>query len=289
MAGSLNGILLLDKPQGFTSHDAVAKLRRLTGEKRIGHSGTLDPMATGLLVVFIGRATRAVEFAEADEKEYSAAFRPGISTDTQDITGTVLRTCDCTVTLEALEAVLSRFRGPQEQIPPMYSAIKQNGQKLCDIARRGGEAERKPRLITISRLEAVGECGGDFLLDVTCSKGTYVRTLCSDIGEALGCGGCLSALRRTRAGRFSLADAHTLREIEDFGAGAFLLPVDTLFDDLPLLKTDGNAERKARVGAAFHAPVPDGNYRIYSESGEFLLLGRAEDGNVSTIKSFFEV
>lgn len=289
MAGRLNGILLIDKPKGFTSHDAVAKLRRLTGEKRIGHSGTLDPMATGLLVVFIGRATRAVEFAEADEKDYSAAFRPGITTDTQDITGTVLSTRENTVTLDWLRAVLPGFRGEQEQIPPMYSAIKQNGRKLCDIARRGAEVERKPRRITISRLEATGAYSGDFLLSVTCSKGTYIRTLCSDIGEALGCGGCLSALRRTRAGRFSIADAHTLDEIEQVGAEAFLLPVDTIFDKFPPLIADPFAEAQIRVGADFPLNIPEGKYRVYSENGEFLMLGRAAAGNMSTIKSFFEV
>lgn len=289
MAGRLNGILLIDKPKGFTSHDAVAKLRRLTGEKRIGHSGTLDPMATGLLVVFIGRATRAVEFAEADEKDYSAAFRPGITTDTQDITGTVLSTRENTVTLDGLRAVLPGFRGEQEQIPPMYSAIKQNGRKLCDIARRGAEVERKPRRITISRLEATGAYSGDFLLSVTCSKGTYIRTLCSDIGEALGCGGCLSALRRTRAGRFSIADAHTLDEIEQVGAEAFLLPVDTIFDKFPPLIADPFAEAQIRVGADFPLNIPEGKYRVYSENGEFLMLGRAAAGNMSTIKSFFEV
>jgi tRNA pseudouridine55 synthase len=289
MAERLNGILLVDKPKEFTSHDVVAKLRRLTGERRIGHSGTLDPMATGLLIVFIGRATRAVEFAEADDKDYSAVLRPGITTDTQDITGTVLSTRENDVTLEGLRGILPRFYGEQMQIPPMYSAIKQNGRKLCDLARRGAEVERKPRQIIISRLEAVGEYHGDFLLHVTCSKGTYIRTLCSDIGEALGCGACLSELRRTRAGKFSVADAHTLDEIEQIGTEAFLRPVDTLFDLFPPLIADSFAERQIRVGADFSLNVPEGKYRIYSENGEFLMLGRAASGSMSTIKSFFEV
>lgn len=285
----LIGILLIDKPQGYTSHDVVAKLRRLTGERRIGHSGTLDPMATGLLVSFVGRATRAVEFAEADEKEYIAGLRLGVTTDTQDTTGTVLNTSACAVTENELREVLSRFRGEQTQIPPMYSAIKQNGRKLCDLARRGVEVERKPRKITISGLSVIGKDGGDFLLDVVCSKGTYIRTLCSDIGVALGCGGCMSALRRTRAGRFAIEDAHTLQDIEQSGADAFLLPVDTLFREYPSVTVDGRDEKRVRAGSDFKTEMPDGRCRVYSESGEFLMLGCASAGRMTTIKSFFEV
>jgi len=285
----LNGILLIDKPQGFTSHDVVAKLRRITGERRIGHSGTLDPMATGLLVLFIGRATRAVEFAESDEKEYTAALRLGITTDTQDTTGKILTTCACHVSEDDLEAVLWRFRGEQVQVPPMYSALKQNGRKLCDLARRGIEVDRKPRRITISRLSITGKEGGDFLLDVVCSKGTYIRTLCSDIGKAIGCGGCMSALRRERAGRFSVKKAHTLSEIEERGAGAFLLPVDTLFEAYPRVTVGAEEEKRLKAGAVFGTDVPDGRYRVYSETGAFLMLGSAAAGKMSTIKSFFEV
>ncbi|HBR08260.1 MAG TPA: tRNA pseudouridine(55) synthase TruB [Clostridiales bacterium] len=289
MAGNLTGILLVDKPQGFTSHDVVAKLRRLTGERRIGHSGTLDPMATGLLVVFIGRATRAVPFAEADDKKYLAALRLGVTTDTQDITGAVLNESGKTATLDELNVILPRFRGELMQIPPMYSAIKINGRKLYDIARRGQVVERQPRKVIISRLEVTGERAGDFLLDITCSKGTYIRTLCSDIGEALGCGGCLSFLRRTGAGRFSIADAHTLSQVEQAGVDTFLLPVDTVFSEYPRIKADKNAEKCARVGAPFSAQVADGDYRVYSEKGEFLMLARGQDGKIQTIKSFFEV
>ena len=285
----MNGILLLDKPQGFTSHDVVAKLRRLTGERRIGHSGTLDPMATGLLVTFIGRATRAVEFAESDEKEYLASLRLGMTTDTQDTTGTVLSTSPCGATEEDLVAVLPRFRGEQEQIPPMYSAIKQDGRKLCDLARRGVEVERKPRKIKIFRLSIIGNICEDYLLDVVCSKGTYIRTLCNDIGAALGCGGCMSALRRIRAGGFSIDDAHTLTEIEQSGAEEFLLPIETLFKAYPPVTADGSSAMRVRVGAEFQTTVQDGYYRVYAESGEFLMLGCAKSGTMSTIKSFFEV
>ena len=196
----MNGILLVDKPEGWTSHDVVAKLRGVLGERRMGHSGTLDPMATGLLIVFAGRATRAVSFSESEEKCYQARLRLGMETDTQDITGTVLRTCPQRVTRAELEAVLPRFRGEIEQVPPMYSAIKVGGQKLYEIARKGGEVARKPRSICIHELTVAGEADGDFLLNVRCSKGTYIRTLCHDIGAALGCGGVMSALRRTAVG-----------------------------------------------------------------------------------------
>lgn len=285
----MNGILLVDKPADWTSHDVVAKLRRVTGERRVGHSGTLDPMATGLLVVFLGRATRAVEFAEAHEKRYLASLRPGVVTDTLDTTGTVLSQREANVTPEELERVLPRFRGGIEQIPPMYSAIKQNGRKLYEIARAGGEVERPARRVTISRLECVGAEGRDLLLDVECSKGTYIRSLCADIGEALGCGGCMSALRRTRCGDFEVENAHTLAEIEASGAQAFLLPVDTLFSDCPAVTAPPEAEKRVRVGAECALDAPDGKCRVYSEGGEFLMLGRMSGGTLKTVKSFFEV
>ena len=209
----MNGILLVDKPTDWTSSDVVAKLRGLLHEKRIGHSGTLDPMATGLLVVFVGRATRAVEFAESQEKRYLASLRLGITTDTQDITGNRVSGEAREISEEKLEETMARYRGNIQQIPPMYSAIKVGGKKLYEIARRGGEVERKPRPVCIRELRLLGREGEDWLLDVTCSKGTYIRTLCHDIGQSLGCGGCMSALRRVRAGEFSIDNAHTLDEI----------------------------------------------------------------------------
>ena len=210
----MNGILLVDKPRDWTSFDVAAKLRGLCKTRRIGHSGTLDPMATGLLVMFLGRATRAVPFAEEHDKRYIASLRPGLVTDTQDITGNILENNACSVTAEELEEALRAFRGEIEQIPPMYSAIRVNGRRLYDIARRGGEVERKPRLVTIRSLELLGrDENGDYLLDVRCSKGTYVRTLCHDIGQRLGCGACLSALRRTEVGDFSVENAHTVDEL----------------------------------------------------------------------------
>ena len=174
----MNGILLIDKPQDWTSSDVVAKLRGVLHEKRIGHAGTLDPMATGLLVLLVGRATRACAFAEAEDKSYRAALRLGLTTDTQDVTGrTLCRADSAFVTEELLRSALQRFEGELEQIPPMYSAIKHKGKKLYEIARRGGEVERKPRPITVRRIEYAGRSGEDWLLDLDCSKGTYVRTL----------------------------------------------------------------------------------------------------------------
>ena len=181
----VSGLLLLDKDEGWTSQDCVSKLRGILGERRIGHSGTLDPMATGLLVILVGRATRAASYAEAETKEYLARFRPGLSTDTQDITGTPVSRGAFLPTEDDVRAALPRFTGEILQIPPMYSAVKVNGQKLYQIARRGGTAERKPRPVTSYSLEYAGRDGEDHLLKVCCSKGTYIRTLCHDLGEAL--------------------------------------------------------------------------------------------------------
>ena len=292
----MNGILLIDKPEGWTSMDVCAKLRGALREKRIGHSGTLDPMATGLLVVFLGRATRAVEFAEADEKTYQAALRLGITTDTQDVSGTVLSEAPVSVTDETLEAAFEKFRGEIDQLPPMYSAIKVNGQKLYQLARKGREVERSPRRITISELTRTGTAeNGDVLLNVRCSKGTYIRTLCHDIGAALGCGGCMSALRRTHAGAFDLADAHTLDAVltaaAEGGAETLLLPVDTLFAGLDAVMLTAAQEKVIRNGGSYTAAYPGEaqKLRLYGKSGEFLALGELRDGRMRPIKSFFEV
>ena len=208
-----NGILIVDKPAGWTSQDVAAKLRGVFHERRIGHSGTLDPMATGVLVLFVGRATRAVEFAESDSKEYLAGLRLGLVTNTQDTSGETLETHPVAVTREELDAALDAFRGDISQIPPMYSAIKIGGKKLYELARKGQEVERKPRNITIFELAVEDGSESDWNLRVRCSKGTYVRTLCHDIGQSLGCGGCMSSLRRTRAGRFTLEQAVTMEQL----------------------------------------------------------------------------
>jgi len=291
----MTGIIVIDKPQGWTSHDVVSKLRRLFNEKRIGHSGTLDPLATGVLPVFVGRATRAIEFVESADKEYLAGLRLGISTDTQDITGAVLSKCDCKVSESELKEALSRFVGPISQLPPMYSAVKVGGKKLYELARKGLEVERRPRDIVIHKLELVGREGDDFILRIACSKGTYVRTLCSDIGDALGCGGALSSLRRTRAGRFTDADALTIEAVEKAAAegraGELLKPVDSLFADYPAIVLNPAQEKKCRNGADFELKdKPQGTYRAYSADGEFLAIGDVSSkGLFSAIKSFFEV
>ena len=203
-----SGIIVIDKPSDWTSMDVCAKLRGRFHEKRVGHGGTLDPMATGVLPVFLGRATRAVTFASESEKEYQFGLKLGVVTNTQDVTGEIVRQTPFTGTAEDLLAVLPKFRGDIQQVPPMYSAIKINGQKLYDLARKGREVERAPRPVTIHALELEDQLGPDeFLLRVRCSKGTYVRTLCHDIGAAVGCGGCMSSLRRTMAAGFTLAAA----------------------------------------------------------------------------------
>ncbi|MBQ8936014.1 MAG: tRNA pseudouridine(55) synthase TruB [Oscillospiraceae bacterium] len=288
------GIIIIDKPQDWTSMDVCGKLRRLYGEKRVGHAGTLDPMATGVLPVFVGRATRAVEFAETGEKEYLAGLKLGLSTDTQDTTGQVLAERPVTCSRGDIEAVLDRFRGEIEQIPPMYSALKVNGQKLYQLARKGKTVERKPRSITIYQLELGEEIEeNEYALRVKCSKGTYIRTLCQDIGDALGCGGCMSSLRRTMAAGFDLSQAVTMDRViaaaENGTAGALLLPVDAYFHAYPALTITGDAERRCRNGNDFRSKGADGLYRVYNAGGEFLMLGERKNGVMRTKKSFFAV
>lgn len=289
----MNGILLIDKEPDWTSNDVVAKLKGILHQRRIGHSGTLDPMATGLLVVFVGRATRAAEFAEGHDKRYLAALRLGLVTDTQDISGRELERRPVSVTREELEAALENFKGEQEQVPPMYSAVKFKGRPLYEIARKGGEVERKARKINIYSISLTGERQGDYLLDISCSKGTYVRSLCHDLGQALGCGGCMSGLRRTEAGGFKVEDAHTLAQVQEYAdmgrAEELLLPVDSLFDRLPACRVTQRQEKKIRCGNQVASDRADGDYRVYSDAGEFLMLGRVEDGVLKTVKSFFEV
>lgn len=289
----MNGILLIDKEPGWTSNDVVAKLKGILHERRIGHSGTLDPMATGLLVVFVGRATRGVEFAESHSKRYTAHLRLGTVTDTQDTSGTILSQKKVNVSPEEFKAVLHSFTGEISQIPPMYSAIKINGRRLYDIARSGGEVERKARKIFIGSIEEAGREGEDYILNVSCSKGTYIRTLCHDIGSALGCGGCMSSLRRTAVGSFGIENAHKLSEIQqaadDGEAEKYMLPVDCIFSEYPECTADSAQEMKIRCGNCVKCSLSDGKYRVYSKTGEFLMLGMAKQGVLKTIKSFFEV
>ena len=286
----MNGIVIVDKPQGWTSQDVTAKLRGVFKTRRIGHGGTLDPMATGVLPVFVGRGTRGVEFFEHAEKTYEAVLQLGIATDTEDVTGTVLEEKPVAVTEAEFLAILEQFRGEIQQIPPMYSALKVNGQKLCDLARKGKEVERQPRTITIHELRCLEFTGATARLLVHCSKGTYIRTLCKDIGEALGCGGCMAALRRVTAGAYTAREAVPLAELiaaED--PEKYLRPVDSMFVEHPAVTLTQNQEKRCRNGNSFSIPQEPGLYRAYSQTGEFLMLAKVEDGVMSTVKSFFEV
>ncbi|MGM9668170.1 MAG: tRNA pseudouridine(55) synthase TruB [Faecousia sp.] len=290
----MDGIVIVDKPSGWTSQDVVARLRRVYQTRRIGHGGTLDPMATGVLPVFVGRATRAVEFFEHADKTYETTLRLGMTTDTEDVTGNPLTQQPVSLTEGEILAVLPRFRGKIRQIPPMYSAIKVDGKKLYDLARAGKTVERAPREIEIFSLELVSFAGNEAVLRVHCSKGTYIRTLCKDIGEALGCGGCMAALRRITAGEYTIGDAVPLeRLLSDAAAGAdlsaTLRPVDSMFRNYPAVTLTANQETRCRNGNAFTLGIPDGTYRVYSKTREFLMLGKVDSGVMSTIKSFFAV
>lgn len=286
-----SGIIVIDKPTDWTSHDVVAKLRGRFKERRIGHAGTLDPMATGILPVFVGRATRAVEFASEGQKEYIAGLRLGLVTDTQDITGTILSSNPVHVSKERLLEVLPLYCGDLLQIPPMYSAIKQQGKKLYELARAGKEVERTPRPITIFSLDLLEQVSEtDFLLRVVCSKGTYIRTLCHDIGATLDCGACLYSLRRTMAAGFNETDAVTLDQVlSTESPERLLMPVDSYFMEYPSLCVDKVAECKIRNGASFPFEGLDAFYRVYNENQDFLMLGKIEQNQLITVKSFFEV
>ena len=291
-----NGIIIIDKPADWTSMDVCAKLRGILKTKKVGHAGTLDPMATGVLPVFVGQATRGVSFAESGEKEYVATLRLGLVTDTQDTSGRTLETYPVTVSMDDVAAALPRFTGDIEQIPPMYSAIKINGQKLYDLARQGREVERKPRAITIHELELLEQLSDtDFTLRVRCSKGTYIRTLLEDIAAAMGQKGTMSALRRTSAGLYTEADAHTLEEIlaaKEQGSAALealMLPVESVFTPLPLLVVEPWVEQHLYNGCpTSRYPAADGRYRVRSAAGQFLGLANITGGVLRVEKLFVE-
>lgn len=286
----MDGIVIVDKPQGWTSQDVTARLRRVFGTRRIGHGGTLDPMATGVLPVFVGRATRAVEFFEHAEKTYETVLRLGITTDTEDMTGTVLTEENVSFTEEQLQETLAAFRGEILQVPPMYSALKVNGQKLCDLARKGKTVARQPRPITIHELTLVEGRENILRLRVRCSKGTYIRTLCKDIGEKLGCGGCMESLRRVAAGEYTIDEAVPLQTLLDTEEPEkYLRDVDTMFRNYPAVTLTANQETRCRNGNAFSVSLAPGTYRAYSQGGEFLMLAKVDGGVMSTIKSFFQV
>lgn len=289
------GILVVNKPEEWTSHDVVAKLRGVFREKRIGHAGTLDPMATGVLPVFLGRATRVVEFATEGDKEYIAGIRLGESRDTQDITGTLLSKQELSISRTELEAIFPQFTGKIQQIPPMYSAIKIQGKKLYELARKGQEVERPPRTITVSSIQLLDETNpyGDPLLKISCSKGTYIRTICHDMGQILQCGAAMSSLQRTMAAGFSINDALSLDEIISHSNPTELLqPIQSYFSQTEI-QISKKQETKLRNGNDFpllpEQEFAKGEYKVFSESGEFLALCSINGNIVHTIKSFFEV
>ena len=287
----VNGILIVDKPRDFTSHDVVAKLRGMLRQKKIGHAGTLDPMATGVLVVLLGNATRASDHASGQSKEYIARLRLGQITDTQDVTGTVLEEHPVEVTKDDLKVALAAFTGDIQQLPPMYSAISVNGKRLYDLARKGVEVERASREITIEKLELLegGENLGqhEYDLRAACSKGTYVRTICHDIGAALGCGGTMADLRRVRSGRFTLENALTFEEIAALLAENNLesrvFPTDSVFFDLPEVHLNAEGDIRASHGNFFtekhltEGAIPEegGRCRIYDSTGRFCQIGES--------------
>ena len=291
-----NGILPVDKPAGWTSFDVLAKLRGALGTRRLGHAGTLDPMATGVLAVFIGKATAAADRQLNHDKTYEATIRLGLRTDTGDITGTVLETAPVTAGERELQAVLPQFVGKQMQVPPMYSAVKINGQPLYKLAREGVTVERKARPIEIYGIEYGGSpAENEYVLTVRCSKGTYIRTLLEDIAAAMGQKGTMSALRRTAAGLYTEADAHTLEEIlaaKEQGSAALealMLPVESVFTPLPLLVVEPWVEQHLYNGCpTSRYPAADGRYRVRSAAGQFLGLANITGGVLRVEKLFVE-
>ena len=290
MSTELSGVLLINKPTGKTSHDIVGAVRRLYHTRRVGHTGTLDPMATGVLVILVGRAAKAAEYLSVKSKSYRAVMRLGLTTDTEDTTGKTLTVSGDIPPPDRVCKVAHSFVGEIMQTPPMYSALKVNGQKLCDLARKGKQVERQPRPITIYQLECLEFSGTTAKLLVHCSKGTYIRTLCKDIGQSLGCGGCMASLCRVTAGAYTMEEAvalETLLETEE--PAQYLRPVDSLFIQYGAITLTENQEKRCRNGNSFSVQLPDGTYRAYGKNGEFLMLAKVEDNIMSTIKSFFEV
>lgn len=294
----VTGIFILNKGEGLTSQSAVNRVKRLFGAEKAGHTGTLDPMATGVLPVLLGRAVKASEFMLSSDKHYRATLRLGLTTDTEDTTGEVLTRADRLPQAEEVLAAADAFRGEIWQTPPMYSALKQNGKKLVDLARAGITVERESRKITVHRLTLSPLSPSDYEMDVLCSKGTYIRTLCADLGAALGVGGVMASLCRMEAAGFSLSDAHTLEELE--GASeeerrALLFPVERVFSSLPKLTLPPFFARLAKNGAPIYqkkigVSLPAGaRVRVADEAGFFAVAESCEspDGMVFRMLKLF--
>ncbi len=282
----MNGILLIDKPQGFTSFDVVAKMRGIAHTRKIGHSGTLDPMATGVLPLLIGAATKACDILPCEDKAYRAGFKLGCSTDTQDSTGKVLTTSEIRCSEEAIEAVIPQFIGDIMQIPPMYSAVSVGGKRLYELAHKGIEIEREARPITVYSITLVefDEDTQSGILDIHCGKGTYVRTICHDIGLALGCGAMMTSLRRTMAAGFPLDQCIRLEEANELSAMGMLadklLPIDLVFDVYPALHFNEVQTKLYKNGIKLdliRLGLTDESkeiYRIYDDQNNFLGLAK---------------
>ncbi len=291
----MTGIIAVDKPREFTSFDVVAVMRGLLRIKRIGHGGTLDPMATGVLPVFVGSAAKAISLIPDTEKRYTAGFRLGVTSDTLDIWGTLSEKKKTSgVSSVELENVLSRFRGDIMQIPPMYSALKVDGRKLCDLARNGVTVERKPRPVTIYELCLLGFDGQSGVLDVRCSSGTYIRSLISDIGEALGTGAVMTSLVRTRSCGLSLDECTPLSELRGMSAQEIksgMIPVERVFSGLEKTELDETQRRLYLNGARLdmsrilRAPKADGLCSVYYDGG-FLGVARSDKGELIPVKRF---
>lgn len=295
----MTGIIILDKPKGITSFGAVARIRRLCSEKKCGHTGTLDPMATGVMTVMLGNTTRFIELLPSHDKAYTASFRLGTVTDTLDITGNVLETRRVDSTAEQVREALKSFEGEISQLPPMYSAVSVNGQRLYDLARQGIEVERKPRQVTVYSIEMLSadEDNGEYSIAVECSSGTYIRTIISDLGEMLGCGAVLTDLRRTKANGFSIGNAVTLEELENAvnngNIGSVLIPVDRALEDYPVIKVSAAQAKRFSNGGELDLqrlkyPRMLGLFRIYDPENNFIGLGEIGTGDSLSVKRVYK-
>ena len=294
---NINGLIIIDKPSGFTSHDVVSKVRGILSYRKVGHTGTLDPEATGVLPICLGKGTKVSDMLMNSDKEYIAEVKLGVVTDTQDIFGEVTEKCDdFSVTFDELKSTINKFIGDIQQIPPMYSAIKINGVKMYDLARKGIEVEREPRNITIYDIELISFEGDVFKIRVKCSKGTYIRTLCHDIGKSLGCGACMQSLKRTQSGMFFEKDAITLSQLEESVKNneldKVLVPTDRVFEMLPPVSVNDEIKTRLKNGAVSTLNKDIGTYRVYDKNNEFIAIGEVSVINgrnkISVVKYFGE-
>lgn len=291
-----DGILLIDKPQDYTSFDVVARMRGMLSTRKVGHAGTLDPMATGVLPIFVGRGTKCCDILPNQDKRYQAVFQLGKTTDTQDVTGRVIEEKPVVASREDVEKALERFRGRIQQIPPMYSAVQVNGKRLYELARQGIEVERKPREVQVYQLSLLESWEADhtYAIDVHCSKGTYIRTICHDIGQTLGCGAVLVQLRRTMAAGFFAEDCIPLEEAGRLaGEGRLysrLIPVEAAFSSLPAVQLGEEQARMFRNGVrldagrcCIQALSMENRYRVLAPEGRFLGIAHVEAASQNLI------